>query len=81
TQIYPNPTSGKAIVDFNLDGFYKVSMQLVNSLGQTVWESNPGIIMNSKMEIDLSGLADGMYNMQITADEYTFSKPLVITKD
>ncbi|MBK8487956.1 MAG: PKD domain-containing protein [Bacteroidetes bacterium] len=81
TQIYPNPTSGKAVVDFNLDGFYNVSMQLVNSLGQTVWESNPGSIMNSKMEIDLSGLADGIYNMQITADDYTFSKPLVITKD
>ncbi|MFN3940127.1 MAG: PKD domain-containing protein, partial [Chitinophagales bacterium] len=81
TQIYPNPTSGKAVVDFNLDAFYNVSLQLVNSLGQTVWEAVPGNIMQSKMEIDLSGLADGMYTMQITADGYSFSKPIVITKD
>jgi PKD repeat protein len=80
TQIYPNPTSGKAVLTMDFNQAYDVTLELVNTLGQTVWTQQPGFIQNKTIEIDLAKLADGVYTLYINAGQYRFAKPIVLEK-
>lgn len=54
---YPNPTTGKLVVELNGGAIYKVS--LINLMGMTIYEK---INLNSKqLELDLSNEARGIY--------------------
>ncbi|MFN0276533.1 MAG: PKD domain-containing protein [Chitinophagales bacterium] len=80
TDIYPNPTSGIAIVDVHYASVHDVTFELVNTLGENVWSMKPGSIQNGTFEIDMRNLADGVYQLKVTADDATYTKQIVLTK-
>jgi len=78
--VYPNPSSGNFIVEW-LNGLMvgEVSIQVVNTLGQKVFSSLQKIsAIDFKKEIDLSGIARGVYFIEIkTANEFVRKKILI----
>jgi len=85
--IYPNPSSGSFIVEWlngpDLVGMGdEVSIDVVNTLGQKVFSSlesrSIGTAADSKKEIHLSGVARGVYFIEIkTEDEFVRKKILI----
>lgn len=78
--IYPNPTSTTASIDVQLNAVADISLELVNILGEVVWSAEAGTITSAHYEINVSGLADGVYQLNINSNNITATKPLVITK-
>lgn len=78
--IYPNPTADIATVDIALDEAQYLTMELVDQLGQTVWSAIPGTVSQGSIVIDMSNLAAGVYQLQITGDHGTTGKQIVLTK-
>lgn len=81
THIYPNPTAGKTVVDVQFETSYNLGFELLNTLGETVWSLQPGRVQTAAFEIDLAQFADGIYQLKVTADEFTFNKQIVLAKE
>ena len=77
--MYPNPSTGSVKLDVrgaNAKGNLKVSV--MNMLGQTVYGTS--LKDNFTNEVNLSGLANGMYLLKVQmGDEYT-TRQLTIAK-
>jgi hypothetical protein len=74
-QVYPNPGEGIFTISFDVLTNEAATMEILNELGQIVYNGK----MNAKtMEIDLSGLAKGMYTLKITAEEKRYYKKIMI---
>jgi hypothetical protein len=72
--IYPNPTTGNFTVETKITGKQTV---LINDLnGKLVLSQN----INDKINIDATGLNNGIYNLVIKSDEGIINKKLVIVK-
>ena len=63
--VFPNPTSGLVNVTFTVQGAYTV--ELINALGETVSTQR----LNGNSNMDLSGLAKGVYSVRISNKEKT----------
>ncbi len=75
--IYPNPTKDNATIT-SKDGVIMKSVKLMNVMGQVIlhdYVSTP-----DKHEITLSGVASGMYNVEIETDKGIVTKKLEIVK-
>jgi len=71
--IYPNPVSGMAIFSFQVESFESMVLTIVNLKGQVVYQSDlnnlpPG---ENQIQLDLSGLENGLYNSLLTIDGKT----------
>jgi hypothetical protein len=77
--IFPNPASSALNVNFSIDKNQTVEMRLVNVTGEAVFTnvlSNvSGNISNS---IDVSGLAKGIYILNLNSTEGTVNKKVII---
>jgi PKD repeat protein len=62
--VYPNPT--RSFVNVEIDGHHNVYYQLVNGLGQSVFQH--GAIKEEKLRIDLSTYPRGLYLLLIEID-------------
>ena len=78
--VYPNPTSDVALVSFNLTQFSDIRLELVNTLGQTVWTALPGSILNGKVTIDMTTLSAGVYQLNVYTNNAMAAKQIVLTK-
>jgi hypothetical protein len=69
---YPNPTSGKATVSFNAASESKYLVKVTDILGNTLRSDVVNAIegYNTK-DIDLTGVAKGMYMISVTANDGT----------
>ena len=79
-EIYPNPTSGNCVISFDkvLD---ETELILTNSLGKVVLKKNIFAGQNQKQEkLDLSGLTNGLYYLNITGDVSFMSKKIILLK-
>ena len=83
--VYPNPGNGNFQLTFGNIQLPKGEIEINNALGEKVYQSE---ISNptcpdcfGKSEIDLSGLPDGIYFIRLTADKFSASKKLIITKN
>ncbi|MDP1727348.1 MAG: T9SS type A sorting domain-containing protein [Bacteroidota bacterium] len=67
-EVYPNPTSGNIKVSAIKPGVYLKSIEVINILGSTVKIQITG---NRSQEaiVDMEGLADGVYHLQILTDK------------
>jgi M6 family metalloprotease-like protein len=76
-EIYPNPASEKVFIKFDLPGVEAVQVAVGSSssglLRTLTWE-NPG---GSIREIDLTGLADGVYYLIINYSDKVVIRPVV----
>jgi hypothetical protein len=77
---YPNPTSGKATVSFNATSESRYLVKVTNMLGEAVAiEIVNAIIGNNTREIDLTGLARGVYVLSVSSkDDATESIRLIV---
>ena len=70
--IYPNPTNEKVIIELgNLIGQH---LKITNAIGQIVYAAE---IKNTKIEIDLSDFANGIYTIQVQTAKGIVLKKLV----
>jgi len=79
-EVYPNPTSDITVVTVDLPVATNLSFELVNTLGQTVWSAIPGTIASGSFTIDMSGLASGVYQLNIIGENETAVKQIILTK-
>jgi photosystem II stability/assembly factor-like uncharacterized protein len=73
--VYPNPAESNVTIRLKDADFNGVNVQLINSLGQLV-ASRP---MNMpQLQLDLTGLAQGLYSLVLTKDDQRISTPLMV---
>jgi hypothetical protein len=79
--VYPNPASDAAIVSFeNITGS-SFDFQLIDQLGRVILNKKDIQSIGSNLiNVDLTNLSDGMYSIQLTSNQNTISKRLVIRK-
>jgi hypothetical protein len=73
--IYPNPTSGKLIIDSSEDFN---SILVFNLLGETVYTFNNTRINNTLTTIDLSYLQKGIYFIQIEVNQQYIKQRIIL---
>ncbi|MGB1039612.1 MAG: endonuclease [Flavobacteriales bacterium] len=67
---YPNPTQDKLNLAYSLKSSENVSVQIINSLGQTLKVLSFNATENGVKSIDVSNLAAGMYHINITGSSF-----------
>lgn len=78
--VYPNPTDGRTNVNIALSEAQNITLELLNQIGQTVWTNNPGNILTESINIDMTNMAAGVYNLKVTGDNGTATKQIILTK-
>lgn len=77
--VYPNPTKNNATLNINLLNGSKVQVDVMNTVGQIVKstkvDAQAGI---NSINIELSGLASGIYMVNVKVDNASSTKKLVI---
>jgi hypothetical protein len=78
--VFPNPTSGSFKI--RLDAFQAkpVSIMLVNTTGQTVFDQEYNMLNTYDVEININHLANGAYILNIVSDGKAVGKPKRIIK-
>ncbi|MBP1629108.1 MAG: hypothetical protein H6Q15_1, partial [Bacteroidetes bacterium] len=75
-KIYPNPTSDKAVLEFEgLNDDANVSV--VDLLGRVIKEYKINK-QDSNIEIDVKGFAKGVYNVILRNDKMNITKKLIV---
>lgn len=78
--VFPNPTSGQLNVTMDLPKATVVNMTVVNVLGEVVSQQANGFGAGAQqVTMDLSGLAQGSYFLNIIADGMTATRKVTIT--
>jgi PKD repeat protein len=76
---YPNPNSGSFAVEFNAPGTFMADLNMVNSLGMSVYaEKNLTISGKFTKNLNLSGLAAGIYMLSLQNSETRVVQKIVI---
>ncbi|HYV94319.1 MAG TPA: kelch repeat-containing protein [Chitinophagales bacterium] len=79
--IYPNPTADGLMVEW-LNGFAgdEISISIFNALGQEIFSSQESRSIGKKKEIDLHGIASGVYFIQIKSHNTFLKKKIIIAR-
>lgn len=72
-KVYPNPSTGSLLV--KAEGMRQVS--IFNVLGQSVLDRE---VQSDEAQFDLSGFADGIYQLLVTTETGFYSKRFVLSK-
>lgn len=69
--IYPNPNSGNFRVNLNLETGTNLTMEVLNILGEVVYDKNYGNLPTGKqtLNIDLGSVANGIYQMRVLTEQ------------
>jgi hypothetical protein len=74
-KIYPNPATNLINIYIDTDLPASVEVEVFNMLGQTVYQTEIPDQTNRLIEIDVSNLAAGIYNIRLTSQQrYIFGK-------
>ena len=82
SEIYPNPSSNSAFLNFTLKQENTVKVQVYNSLGALVYNGTEQKLMagKNKIAVDCSNLNSGIYFVSLSANGSKATKRLVINK-
>ena len=79
--VYPNPSNGTLNLEISGDENAEVSVHVMDLLGQIHYESD---IMfgqnNTSHKLDLGNLANGLYVLQLTKGNQSYSQKITIHK-
>ena len=79
--VFPNPATETATVEINLSEPCKIHIELLNILGQNVLPTKTSEVLETsevyREQLDLSGLAPGIYFVVINAGKERIIKELV----
>lgn len=80
--VYPNPMTTSAIVGLQLFDASKVTLQVVNALGQTVISNELGMldIGEQQVELNTSGLHPGLYFLNVYIGKQLITKKISIIR-
>ncbi len=78
--VFPNPSNQDFVVQYAGNNKQHLNLELLNSLGQTVWsEQANGTAMGTTI-IRTADLTSGIYTLVVKGDRLNVSKRLVLTK-
>ncbi|MDQ3048856.1 MAG: T9SS type A sorting domain-containing protein [Bacteroidota bacterium] len=80
--VYPNPVTNNATVNFELAQSNEVSIAVVNAIGQLVVSENLGTLAPGSQvySLDATSLNNGLYFLNITVGNHTITKKVSISK-
>jgi hypothetical protein len=78
--VFPNPTSGKAIIQLELPTAGNAAVRVTNVVGQIIWNQVLEAGNSHSVEIDLSTYGAGIYFVQAEVDGKVFTKQLSVTR-
>ncbi|MDP3463208.1 MAG: T9SS type A sorting domain-containing protein [Bacteroidales bacterium] len=77
--LFPNPSQGKFIINLGSNNQVNMHIKVINNLGKIVFQSNPiSVVGELRQEIDLSGVAEGIYFVQLEANGKTLNRKIVV---
>ena len=79
-KIHPNPSSGRFTLDFDLRQKYSVDIQVVDLLGNLVFETRYSGVQQAVKLIDLGAAADGVYLLRAKYGEEQYSQKLLLKR-
>ncbi len=79
-QIVPNPTNGKATVNFGLENDHNIQVSIVDALGKTITtftheDFTSGL---NSFGFDASGMATGVYFIKFNGDNFTTTQKFIV---
>lgn len=80
--VYPNPFKSESIITFNINNSEFVSIELLNTLGETVKTVLPlqkVVKGNYQLQLSGNGLSSGFYFCKINTNSYSKSFKIIIT--
>jgi hypothetical protein len=80
--VYPNPASSVANVEFTLAQGSKVTIEMINAIGQTVSTQFLGSLSigDQKVTLDINALSKGLYFVNIITDNNKISRKISVEK-
>ncbi len=79
--LYPNPTSNETAVKINLTEQSQVSISILNTVGQVVFQSTSTLNAGANsVAVDTKNFASGIYNVIISSKNGATTKKLSVTK-
>ena len=78
--IMPNPSTGYAEIQLNFTETVDVQIDVLNTVGQTVYSAQYNNTLGDRYVLDLNNQASGVYNVRVTVDGQTHVERLVIQK-
>ena len=77
--IYPNPGQGLFTIRIPSSIDFKADVKVTDAAGAAVYRAADVIFpVNGQYELNLSGLADGIYSLQVSSKENTYQSKLII---
>ncbi len=70
-KLYPNPTSGRVLLDLQLPEQLELRLHIWNSLGQRLDTRELGRIQEALLPLDLQHLPSGLYRLQLETNGHT----------
>lgn len=78
SHVYPNPANTMATVEFEVETPDNYTIQITDAIGQQVFVSNCGRVeLFHKQEIDLQGMENGMYLVNLISSKGIVTKRLI----
>ena len=79
--VYPNPSTNFTNVNFNLINSSKVSVKLLNVLGQNMFSENYNMSAGlQNIKIDVENLINGVYFLEVNINGEVTSQKITVTK-
>ena len=79
--VYPNPVVDLLNVSIDLNNSTNTSIQLLNVIGEVVYNKNLGIVNGTTNEyINVANLNDGMYILRVQNDNGVATKKITVSK-
>lgn len=78
--IYPNPTSGIAMVDLETYDLTDVEVELVNSLGAVLYTEKAEAVWTHRFKLDLNNYAQGVFVVRVKAGGRMVSRSLILSR-
>lgn len=79
-ELYPNPAKNEAYLNTNLTKASDLKVTLLNSIGAVVKTFTFESVTNQSLKLDLSGIAQGTYIVNVTSGTDVFNTRLNITE-
>ena len=77
--LYPNPSEGEFTIEMELAQPLEMELELFNALGQVIHSESLGRVSGTyQKQLSLKALAKGIYSLQLTSEEGTTTRKLMI---